>query len=625
MRSPWTAFRLQASWLACLLFTCAVVPVFSLPAKFIFVGQSTPIGTRSDDGMLLAYPRGQTPTIASSSTFLIGAAPPGAQVTCNGLPVRVNASGYFAHVVKLSPGLNRFKIRRTGGGAGLDITVKRPPPPSPLAASPLKALNDTAAPLEDLAVAGGDIIQFALRAAPGATVSVTVGKRTIQLVPSAASKGSVNLGRQTAFGVSYQRSPASLRDLYSAFFKVPAGEPWKAIRPVYTVRKGGQVLKIPARGKITVLSQPEAWRSKHDDTIVRLGPGAARTTPLPAGVRFLSDGRRGESRRLSLADGKHVWILEQDLEPDPDSGQPPDSKVTTINLGSDSYGAWVRIPLSQRLPFRIEQNINPSRLALSIFAATADTDFVTPETVEPKDAQSAALIDFVTWRQKSDGHYEAVIHLKEKRQWGFYADYDGTDLVLHIKAPPRLSDDSLRGLTICVDPGHGGKEPGSVGCSGIPEKDVNLAMSMKLKEALEAAGAKVIMTRTSDADVSLAERVKIAVDSRADLLVSVHNNALPDGADPWKEHGTSSYWYHPQSIELARRLRESLISSIGLPDYGTRYQNLFLCRPSQMPAALVEVGFMIHPDEYALLIDPSFQEKVATGITNGVKAYMTTP
>ena len=57
---------------------------------------------------------------------------------------------------------------------------------------------------------------------------------------------------------------------------------------------------------------------------------------------------------------------------------------------------------------------------------------------------------------------------------------------------------------------------------------------------------------------SLDERVKIATDAQADFLISIHNNALPDGRDPWQEHGTSSYWYHPQSVELARCLKNAV-------------------------------------------------------------------
>jgi N-acetylmuramoyl-L-alanine amidase len=130
------------------------------------------------------------------------------------------------------------------------------------------------------------------------------------------------------------------------------------------------------------------------------------------------------------------------------------------------------------------------------------------------------------------------------------------------------------------------------------------------------------MTRTTDTQVSLPERVEIANRANANLLISVHNNALPDGGNPWLEHGTSTYWYHPQALFLARDVRESMLNSLGFVDFSTRWQNLALCRPSRMPAALVEVGFMIHPDEYAQLITAGGQQKAALGIYRGLKHFL---
>src|SRR5262249_55147772 len=107
-----------------------------------------------------------------------------------------------------------------------------------------------------------------------------------------------------------------------------------------------------------------------------------------------------------------------------------------------------------------------------------------------------------------------------------------------------------------------------------------------------------------------------------DILLSIHNNSLPDGRDPWKEHGTSAYFYHPQSVELARILKDSVESETGFPDIGARYQNLALTRPTSQLSVLVEVGFMIHPAEYGQLIRAETQEGAARGLLNGLKRYL---
>jgi N-acetylmuramoyl-L-alanine amidase len=180
----------------------------------------------------------------------------------------------------------------------------------------------------------------------------------------------------------------------------------------------------------------------------------------------------------------------------------------------------------------------------------------------------------------------------------------------------------LDGLSICLDPGHGGSESGAIGCGGMTEADINLGISLKLRDLLEREGAHVIMTRTTNAEVSLAKRVEIANQNNVDILLSVHNNALPDGRDPWTEHGTSSYWYHPQSTELAHALKIGIEHHLAFGDLATRWQNLALTRPSAMLSVLTESGFMVNPDEYAILEEPAGQEEAAQGMLKGLIDYL---
>jgi N-acetylmuramoyl-L-alanine amidase len=299
----------------------------------------------------------------------------------------------------------------------------------------------------------------------------------------------------------------------------------------------------------------------------------------------------------------------------------------TINIRNNEYGQSIQVPLDQKLPYQVEQKLAPNSLILKIYGVTADTDWIT-NSLEPNnvaDPQNYNTVDHVSWRQPSDDVYEVTVHIAGHRQWGYKTHYDGTTLCLDVKNEPicRSSDQKLAGLRICLDPGHGGSETGSIGCSGIHESELNLAIAKKLQTLLQEQGAIVTMTRTSDAEYrSLAERVQIAIEQKSDLLLSIHNNALPDGHDPWKEHGTSSYWYHPQAIELASCLKDSVVQTLGFPDIGTRYQNLALARPTAMPAVLVEVGFMINPDEYAKLIDPTVQDKIAQALCAGLIKYI---
>jgi N-acetylmuramoyl-L-alanine amidase len=621
-------------------------------------------GTASGDKRLLAQHTGKVqalnavqsdisivyPTnnllIPAASTFIVGSCPPGRQLQCNGSDVRINAKGYFAHVVQLKPGSNTFTVTETGApGQQQEVTVRREMPPPAISTEQFKLAIETAQPHDDRGVAPGDFIPLSVHATPGGDVKVLIGKKTIQLRPAAAvqaevrsakrkkkaakAKGrlavNVNLGMDAAYGQAFQRSPGSAPDIYMGFYKVEPDDRWQNIAPKFILSKNGRTTGAPGPGRISTVLQPTLAQTRHDDTVVRLGPGASRTTPISAGVRVLVDGWQGEQLRCLYSTAHHVWIAKDDLAFESDSaesGPLPQTTIRTINLLNDDYGADIVLPLTQRLPYQIEQHMKPNRLTMRIYGATADTDWVTPLVPGPKQHD---LIERVAWKQQADGIYEMTVYLKQARQWGFKADYQGSNLHLHVKSPPALSPTEgkrLNGLVICLDPGHGGAESGALGCGGKREADFNLGIALKLRDLLAKEGAKVIMTRSGDTDVSLEQRVQIANENNVDILLSIHNNALPDGRDPWTEHGTSSYWYHPQSAEFAHKLKEGVQKEIAFGDLATRWQNLALIRPSGELAVLAEIGFMVNPDEYAYLEQNAGQEKSAQGLLDGLVQFL---
>lgn len=479
-------------------------------------------------------------------------------------------------------------------------------------------------------------------AAKGATSDASTNSAKVASNNATASVPSeVNNGLASAYGKVFQSLPAGADDLYVGFYKIQPGDRFNSSRVKFTLKKDGKSISALAPGAVTVLTQPHIMQTNKDDVIVRVNPDKARLTPLPKGVRLLVDGWQGDSIRCLYGPGQHVYIKQDDLVREKNasgmSGPPPKSFVSALNISRSTYGDAVVVPLNQRLPFHIEQSLNPNKLVVKIYGATSDTDYASQQYKQAfeegedapqsgsisRNANEPGMIDGVTWRQVSDDIYEVTVRVRGNKQWGFAGTYQDKNLVIHVKNPPQIknSGGALSGLTICVDPGHGGPAPGSTGCSGVTEAQLNLAISLKLKKILEAEGARVVMTRTTDVDLDLYDRCNIARNAGADLLLSVHNNALPDGRDPWKEHGSSTYWYHRQAEELARILKDSLCQDVGFPDIGARYQNLALTRPSHQLSVLVEVGFMINPDEYAQLIRPEIQDKVAQSLVGGLKRY----
>lgn len=615
-----------------------------------------------ENQIMIVYPDNSA-KISARSTFFIGSCHSGDRLSCNGQSVRLNSSGFFAHVVQLQPGDNTFVFSEDGSvQAQRTMHVTREVGPLPIADNDICIDKTSLQPQLNQGVAPGDLIEFSVRATPDSDVAITLGDRHVPLyslsreakVPPKGVKQrqsgqgqlrlrtlNVNTGLDAAYGQVYQRYDASKRDRYFGFYKVATEDTWKQVKPVVVLKHGDKVISLTYPAGVTVIQQPACAETVHESTIVRLGPGLARTTPLAKGVRLLVDGWQGDQMRCIYAPHKHVWIDRSELIFE---NQPADTRsaagangsgaavpaphavARTINIAGDEYGQSVIIPLNQRLPYQIEQQVSNNKLIMRIFGVTSDTDWVSDPASDPHGS-----IENISFKQPVDNQYEITVQLKGKRQWGYKVDYDQTNLILHIKWAPHIVADDLKsnhklnGLKICLDPGHGGNETGAIGPSGETEAAVNLAIAQRLKALLESEGALVTMTRTTDVDVSLDERVRIANDKSVDILLSIHNNALPDGRDPWRERGTSSYWYHPQSCELARFLKNGLLQTLSLPDLGCRFENLALVRPTAMPAVLVEVGFMINPDDYALLITPAGQEKAAAGLLTGLHDYFLQP
>jgi N-acetylmuramoyl-L-alanine amidase len=200
---------------------------------------------------------------------------------------------------------------------------------------------------------------------------------------------------------------------------------------------------------------------------------------------------------------------------------------------------------------------------------------------------------------------------------------------------PKGSGRSMRDLIIVVDPGHGGNTGDNHdGCSGVVngqrilEKNLTLAIALKVQRLLEDAGATVIMTRTTDVFVSLPERPRLATANSADLFVSIHIDDTTGGANT--ASGTTSYYHFddPNSRALAHSLVEHIAKVSGLPNRRARsdsvlYTNgLAVLRHSTVPSTLVEVGFMNNSRDRAKMVNQEFQEMLAQAFVNGIQAYV---
>ena len=187
---------------------------------------------------------------------------------------------------------------------------------------------------------------------------------------------------------------------------------------------------------------------------------------------------------------------------------------------------------------------------------------------------------------------------------------------------PLLSGRALDTDTVVIDAGHGGDQLGAVGAV-YKEKDLNLAVARLLKAELEHRGLRVVMTRETDMPLSLRDRVRIADNTKSRLFISVHHDAATNrearGYSVYAPRNCSNY--PGESVVLAADVQRELLKLPQVLDRGVNFAD-FRVLYSDMPAVLVELGFISNPVEELMIGAPSRQKIEAAAIAEGVTKYL---
>ncbi|PZE19106.1 N-acetylmuramoyl-L-alanine amidase CwlD [Paenibacillus xerothermodurans] len=193
----------------------------------------------------------------------------------------------------------------------------------------------------------------------------------------------------------------------------------------------------------------------------------------------------------------------------------------------------------------------------------------------------------------------------------------------------------LSGKKIALDPGHGGPDGGAQSREGLIEKDVNLAITLHLRDYLQQAGALVVMTREEDKDLAdsstrgyskrktedLVKRAQFITAQKSDLFLSIHLNSIP--SPRWSGAQTFYYPNHKDNALLAALIQDEIRKNLKNTDRLARptSNEVYLLKTLKIPSALVEVGFLSNPTEANLLKTTAYQKKIAASIYQGVLRY----
>lgn len=179
-------------------------------------------------------------------------------------------------------------------------------------------------------------------------------------------------------------------------------------------------------------------------------------------------------------------------------------------------------------------------------------------------------------------------------------------------------DQSLKGKRILIDPGHGGKDSGTIGIKHQTyEKHLTLSTSLLIATMLRNAGAEVILTRANDSYVELSDRVATSEKENPDVYISVHYDYGTKNSS-----GVISFYYSESRDRLlANTVQKNLVESTGMRDSGVRKGNFYVLRENTRPSILLELGYVSNPEEEELVRTREYQEKVALGIVKGLQEY----
>ncbi len=173
-------------------------------------------------------------------------------------------------------------------------------------------------------------------------------------------------------------------------------------------------------------------------------------------------------------------------------------------------------------------------------------------------------------------------------------------------------------MKIFLDPGHGGTDPGAVSpINNLYESEVNLDIANRVEELLLEKGYDVVKSRNDNSNVKLGTRARLANESEADYFISIHSNYL----DNEQANGLETFYYKKgtTSEDLANIILDEMVKKTGARDLGSKERDLAVLRLTNMPATLVEVGFLTNPTEAEQLSTPNYRYILAKAIADGIE------
>ncbi len=572
----------------------------------------------------LLAPREARSVVKTDRVHVLGRTLPDTRVVVGGEPTAVFSTGVFVRDnVPLVPGDNEIVITAEGpdGQTRTHTLQVQRQPPDPGVDWPTQRLfinGSSLQPSQLVYLKPGEFVDVSVQATAGQRVRAQLpGQPWKPLYEASPGHYRASLSLAAAAATA-NVTPAPVR----VELQATLGPGVAAPRRIQALTPGavGQWPLDPDRLWVVAEDGAGLLHGLHE---VRLGgPFLAE---LHAGALLHVTGQHGPHLRVRLAPDTEAWVAASQGRWAPAGTAPPKAHFTSLSVQGSATGDVVSIPLAATVPYAVRAVAQGDRqgLELELFDTHHAATWVS-------HLASAQVVREVTVEQVAPGRVRVHVALHGPRLWGWRAERSGQALRLLVRAAPALavSGPSLAGLRVAVEAGHGGpSNPGAVGPTGTPEKDINRWTAEALKETLEAAGADVLMVRRGDDNPGLRERAEQAVAAQAHVYISLHANAAEVSRGYGRVSGTSTYYKHAHSRALAAAIQQQMLQHTGLADFGLvgnfNYAPIRLA--TWMPAVLVEQAFVSNPADEAQLLDPAVRQRIAQAVRLGLEAFLRAP
>ncbi len=533
----------------------------------------------------------QNITTTASNYYITGTSNPKYGLTCNGYNVSaVGKQGTFATYVDLDYGVNTYTFAQDDGSTAT-VKITRSGSGETSTTSSLSKLT----PEYKSAFVSGEEITLTCVAPSGSSVTATLMGETYSLQPVAVASNGVPTNYKTVITVP---NVSNIKDAGTIKYTMKYNGNTK------TYNSGGKVLIYPPNSTIYVqVSEPTTpIHNVHND--INNVMGAVRQ----GGVDYVVD-QTSDKYKLSCGG----WIAKNGVEPIPNVKVT--NNVDEINFTKTMNGEMITFTGSAR-PLVISSQTSDS-IELKMYHTKGITSL-------PSGINNSKVIKSYDVVEKSDYTF-LTIYLKDKIS-GHVVEYNDNTISLYIKYQARLSSDPnkpLNGITIAIDPGHGGTDLGATGVThtlGDSECHITANTAIALKRRLEGLGATVIVaTIEPDRKTPYEYRMEPAFFHRADMFMSLHCNSL--GGDARKAQGTEIYYYYGRHKPAAESILDNIIAHTGRKRRKTLQSVFRVTYNSLAPAMLIEMGFVSTPMEYDEMNSRQGIFNTVNGIADGIIEY----